>query len=340
MEFKKGTKILFIFIIIVNLIMCTSLVVLYGPWPYFRNTWITTAMATMKHQYLAHWFYSDKTIEEIMINNTVIESDESTDVSLIDEEIAPVVYTDKYEEQILSKENEDDIYKIVDISDTSYKGFLVAIYDASKISMVTTRFLGTKGETLDNIAKNNKALLAINASGFLDPEWRGNGGEPTGSIVKNGAIVWSATRPNAGGGVIGFTYNNKLVLTKESMKSALVNYNLRDAIEFGPFLIVNGKPSFVKGNGGWGIAPRTAIGQRQDGIVLLLIIDGRNPGYSIGADMVDLTEIMQKYKAYNAANLDGGASTGLIVNNSIYNKPCALSYNGLRRLPNAWIVTE
>ena len=62
---------------------------------------------------------------------------------------------------------------------------------------------------------------------------------------------------------------------------------IRDAVEFGPFLIINGKSSFVRGNGGLGIAPRTAIGQRKDGIALFLVINGRLAN-SIGADMEDL----------------------------------------------------
>ena len=61
---------------------------------------------------------------------------------------------------------------------------------------------------------------------------------------------------------------------------------------------------------------------------------------SIGADMVDLTEIMTNYKAYNAVNLDGGSSTGLIIDNKIINRPTAASKDGLRYIPNAWIVKE
>ncbi len=87
---------------------------------------------------------------------------------------------------------------------------------------------------------------------------------------------------------------------------------VRDAVTFGPFLIVNGRRSFIKGNGGWGSAPRTAIGQRQDGIVLFLVIDGRRIKYP-GADMVDLTDILENYGAYNAANLDGGTSSVMVL---------------------------
>lgn len=136
--------------------------------------------------------------------------------------------------------------------------------------------------------------------------------------------------------MVGFTNDNKLVLGKFS-KSEALNMGIRDAVEFGPFLIINGEASKVLGNGGWGIAPRTAIGQRQDGIVLFLVINGRIPT-SIGADMNDLIDIMQRYGAYNAANMDGGSSTELVINNKIINKPVAGGRDGLRDMPTFWIV--
>ena len=125
-------------------------------------------------------------------------------------------------------------------------------------------------------------------------------------------------------------------------KEAL-NKGVRDAVTFGPFLIVNGKPSFIKGNGGWGTAPRSAIGQRKDGIVLFLIVDGNNKGdlnYNGrgGVDLKALIEIFKKYGAYNAANLDGGASTSMAVGSTLYNKPLGSGPTGERKLPNAWIV--
>ena len=133
-----------------------------------------------------------------------------------------------------------------------------------------------------------------------------------------------------------FTKEDKFVLGSMS-KNEAINMGYRDAVEFGPFLIVNGKRSFVKGNGGWGIAPRTAIGQRKDGIVLFLVINGRLAS-SIGADMVDLTDIMENYGAYNAANLDGGSSSALIINQQIINTPVAGGSNGLRDMSTFWVV--
>ena len=128
-----------------------------------------------------------------------------------------------------------------------------------------------------------------------------------------------------------------LELAEQMKKEEALKKGYRDAIEFGPYLIVNGKRSFIKGNGGWGIAPRTAIGQREDGIVLFLVINGRLAD-SIGADMVDLTDIMENYGAINAANLDGGSSSELVIKNKIINKPVAGGEKGLRNMPTFWIV--
>ena len=321
--------------------IATFLLLLYGPWPGFRNFWITSAMTTMSHRYLATWFYSDETIQKVLENNQIIEVGEVTDPDLIEFRKyngSMLIFKNKYEKEILTKDKGNDLYKVINISGKTYQGFLVAIYDPSKVSIATTKYLGTRGEAITDVAKREDAVIAMNAGGFYDPDWNSNGAMPHGTVIQNGQIVSDFQDANMGGGFIGFTKDNKLVLGKMTKEEALeVGY--RDAIEFGPFLIVNGKSSFIKGNGGWGIAPRSAIGQRKDGIVLFLVINGRLPN-SIGADMVDLTEIMENYGAYNAANLDGGSSTELVVNHKIINTPVAGGENGLRDMPTFWIVKD
>lgn len=337
----KVKKTLLVLLILFLLGIGSGLFLLYGPWPWFRETLITTAMTTMNHQYLATWFYDDETIQKVLNQHAVIESGEETDVDQITIKDVPnnvTVYESIYEEQILKKDPNNDLYKIVNISGTKYKGYLVVIYDPSKVKIAVSSSLGSSGQLITRIAKDNNAVIAINASGFEDPDWNSNGARPHGMIIKDGKLIWNNVKARVGGGLVGFTKDNKLILGNMTAQQAL-NKGVRDAMEFGPYLIVNGKPSFIKGNGGWGIAPRTAVGQRQDGIVLFLVIDGRTAA-SVGADMVDLTEIMQRYKAYNAANMDGGSSTSLIVKNEIYSKPVAGGKNGLRAIPNAWIVVE
>ena len=318
---KKWKKKLLTIILILFIVGGSSgLFLLYGPWHGFRDWLITTAMTTLNHQWLATMFYSDETIAEVLGNNTVIESGEDTNTDEVEivSNLNTTQYANEYEKAILQKDAGNDLYKVIEISGKGYTGHLVAVYDPSKISVCTTKYLGKKGEYIVDMAKENNAVVAINGGGFVDPNYNSLGGVPQGTVIKNGKIVSNRTFKKTGG-IIGFTKDNKLILARMTANEAIKN-GVRDAVSFGPFLIVNGKASFIKGNGGWGEAPRTAIGQRKDGIVLFLVIDGRMVGRP-GADMVDLTEIMQKYGAYNAANLDGGTSCGLVVNGQLINDP-------------------
>ncbi len=314
---------------------------LYGPISWFRNTIITSAMTTMNHQWIAKLIYSDEVIDGALKDNILIEPEEDTIAAYIEikEVTNQETYKNEYEEAILKKDPNNDLYKIIPIEEYInpvhyYKGYLVAIYDPSRVKLAVTKYLGNRGEYITDISKQNNAKIAINASGYEDPNWMGNGGAPTGTVIKDGQVVWGKSVGKVN--IIGFNKENILVLSRMTPQQA-VNSGIRDAISFTPFLIVNGKPAFVKGDGGWGIAPRTAIGQRQDGIVLFLVIDGRQ-AHSIGADMVDLTEIMQKYGAYNAANVDGGSSSTLLENSELITKPTAAGKDGMRWIPNAWIV--
>ncbi len=299
----------------------SGLFLLYGPWGGFRDWLITTAMTTLNHQWIAKIVYSDETIEEVMANNAVIETGEDTntdEVELVQYKKEEVKYKNEYEEAVLKKDEGNDLYKVVKVKGKGYSGHLVVVYDPAKISVCVTKYLGTKGQYLVDMAQQNNAVVAINGGGFIDPNYNSLGGNPQGTVIKNGKIVTNRTYRKTGG-IIGFTKDNKLLLAKLTASQALKK-GVRDAVSFGPFLIVNGKKSFIKGNGGWGQAPRTAIGQRKDGIVLFLVIDGRMVGRP-GADMVDLTEMMANYGAYNAANLDGGTSCGLVVKGKLINDP-------------------
>lgn len=315
---------------------CLFLFLFYGPIDSFKEFWITSAMTTMNHRYLATMLYSDEYIQKVLKNNSIIEVDEVSDPNQIKfRKYSSSIYKNKYEKDILDRDK-DELYKVIEVSGSGYQGFLVAIYDPSRISIATTAYLGVRGESILTVSKRENAIIAMNAGGFYDPDWNSNGALPHGTVISNGKVVSDYEDANMGGGFIGFTKDNKLILGNMSKEEA-IKTGYRDAIEFGPYLIVNGKRSFIKGNGGWGIAPRSAIGQRADGIVLFLVINGRLAN-SIGADMVDLTDIMANYGAINAANLDGGSSSELVINNKIINTPVAGGENGLRNMSTFWIV--
>ena len=313
---SKGKKIAIIltrFFIFLYVLGCFSFVfLLYGPYSTFRDWLISTAMSTMNHQYLCKWFYSDKEIEKSVKGNYIIEVNENTNPDLIKVEVKET-YENKYEEQILKRDKYQK-YKIIELTVNGQKAYLAAIYDPSKVKVTVTSALGRYGQYVTKMAEDKNAILAVNGGGFYDPGNNSTGGMPTGVTIVNGKIITNNNYSSytQSGGLIGMTYDNKLVMIKNATGNKALSMGVRDGVSWGPFLIVNGKKAFIKGNGGWGYAARTAIGQRSDGIILLLVVNS-NSTRTKGADMVDLTEIMEKYGAVNAANLDGGTSTVMVL---------------------------
>lgn len=317
---KNVKKVLLVLVILAIIGVSTGGFLLYGPYSGFRDWLITTAMTTMTHQYFATWFYDDETIKASLAKNKVEEVNEITNTNtiVINNTVEETVYENEYERAVLEKDPNNDDYKIIEINGKGYSGYLAVIYDPSRIKTVYTKKLGTSGQYLKQMAKDNDALIAINGGGFEDPNFNSNGADPLGITFSGGKLITTKTWRGTGG-LIGFTEDNKLVLGKMTVKQAQ-EMKVRDGVTFGPFLIINGKKSTILGNGGWGTAPRTAIGQRKDGIVLFLVIDGRTVTKP-GANMNDLIEIMENYGAYNAANLDGGTSSAMVVNGEIINDP-------------------
>lgn len=334
---KKNSKGWVITFSILDVIAIVCLFLMYGPISYFRNLWVTSAMTTMSHKYLAYVFFNQDTINHILENNQVIESnnDGTTDgVSIAGEDTG--VYESIYEEQVLKRDPGNDLYKVIDVEGSGYKGHLLVVYDPSRVHLYQYSGLSHGGKQLDKMLELADAKAGTNASGFY-VNYDTHQYSIVGTVIMNGKVISEGGSTGWGGGIIGFTNDNKLLLTKKSATEA-VKMGVRDGMSFGPFLVVNGEPSKFKGNGGYGIAPRTAIGQRKDGIVLMLVIDGRRPGHSLGVDMVELTNIMVKYGAYNASNLDGGGSSSMVVDGEVLSVAGGSGYSGERYLPNAWVV--
>lgn len=306
----------------------------------FKTFWISSAMTTMNHRYLAHMLYDEDTIYKVMSENYIEQSTEEVnldEITINQGDLFSKRYTNKYDKEIFAKDPENDVYKLIRINEGKFKGWLTVIYDPSDVELAVSSKLGRAGQSVNTMVKENNALVGINGGGFEDLDGWGNGSIPYGAIIKNGELIWQHS--GGSGGLIGFNKDHKMYLTYKSPEEAIAD-GMIDAVDFGPFLIVNGNVSKIHGDGGWGTAPRTVIAQRKDGVVLFLSIDGRMPGYSIGATMNDVIEILTRYKAYNAANLDGGASTTMSVNGSLWNNPYVGSEYGGRTVSNAWIVTN
>lgn len=305
----------------------------------FKSFWIPTAMTTMTHKYLAYTLYDEDTVNKVMSANYIEQNTEKINLDdiVIGDTKEKSHYSSKYEKDLFTRMENNEVYKIIRLEESKYKGYLTVIYDPSDVELAVSSKLGKAGQSVNTLVKNNNGLVGINGGGFEDLDGWGNGSVPYGAIIKDGKLIWQHS--GGSGQLIGFTKDHKMYLTDKKPAEAIQD-GMVEAVEFGPNLIVNGKVSRIHGDGGWGTAPRSVIAQRKDGIVLFLIIEGRLPGYSTGATMNDVIDILLRYKAYNAANLDGGASSTMSVQGKLWNKPSAGESYGGRTVSNAWIVTN
>ena len=224
---------------------------------------------------------------------------------------------------------------IEDITGPSYKGKVMLIKDPKRVKLAVTKEIGVTGERASDLVKDMGAIAGINAGGFYDPNGKGNGAFPDGLTIQNGKVVHN----NMGNKVIniaGFDDQGKLIIGNMTSDQAQQKH-VQDAVTFGPNLIAEGK-SVISGDGGWGIAPRTGIGQMADGTVIFVVIDGRQPTWSIGATLSDLTNVFVDYHAVNAVNLDGGSSSEMVYQGKVMNK--LWNIFGERYIPTAFVVTS
>lgn len=336
---KKKRKIYKLTILCVFLDLCAIVcfAIVYFM-PNFKSMIVTTALKTMTHKYLAYVFYTENMVQDVLNSNYYVPVNEDVDLDqIVIDTSEKTRYDSIYDEQILTRDPGNDDYKIINVEIGNNKGYLVAIYDPSRVHLITKEVLGTDlGERTIDMCKRYNGLVCINGGGFLERDGWGIG-HPMGYVVNNGKIIWSSGyNPNAN--LIAMTNDNKLLLTVDSAENAIENSNIRDALEFGPFLIVNGTPMTTVGDGGYGRSPRVAIAQRKDGIMLFLVVDG-SALYVDGATLTDMIDLLMLYGAHNAANLDGGNSSTLIVNGETYNKlmPNAARTGG-RYVVNGWAL--
>ena len=99
-----------------------------------------------------------------------------------------------------------------------------------------------------------------------------------------------------------------------------------DAIGGGPLLVRDGAPVY-RSNEGFTTSqlaprgPRTAVGQRADGGIVLLTTDGRQPGLSVGMTNFELAQALVRFGAVRGMGLDGGGSSTLAFEGTVLNSP-------------------
>lgn len=288
--------------------------IFYGPLTNIKDVYVTTAMSTMSHQYLAKIFLNDQTIAKIMAKNAEV-------VNEIPQQTGDISF----------KNDNDKGIEIVDVKKSHFKAKIMIVKDPKRVVVGSSPTLSKSGITLTQIVKNYKALGGVNAGGFIYEDDVGVGGKPTGVVVENGEVIYAENGYNTYR-VVGIDDKGVLIIHNSMTLDAIKKSNLLSAVSFGPSLVINGVPIV---SGGTGLQPRSAIGQRRDGSILLVVIDGRQ-ATSLGATMLELQNLMIEYGAYNASNLDGGYSSSMVYQNKLINNPSNIW--GERSIPTAFIV--
>ena len=241
------------------------------------------------------------------------------------------IYT-TFGEQVLAIDVPNQIL-IVRLTDHEmYRGVLCVAKDPARLHLYPSAYMGSVGEHVADIAERHNGVLAMTGSSFIDDGGSGNGGDLAGWCMCDGErhgehFGWSYKR-------IELRENNRFYITDAPEP---VDDRTTDAVEFTPSLLVNGEKMPV---GDWtSLNPRACIGQSEYGEILMLGIEGRNPGVSMGCSVEVCADIFKLHKGQTAINLDGGTSAIVWYDGEPIIRCSNKSTPEGRYLPNAWVYT-
>ena len=322
-----------------------------GPSEAARELFVTTVLESGQLKFVASLFLSEEEISEIVSRTSMAQMDTDIDTSLIS-----VDHTDREQKEETQGEQaanyDENGVEIIEISSRSFYAKLMIVEDPAQVRLATTYPWGEYGKQLSELVTGSGAAGGVN--GGLYQSTGNMGGSPLGVVVSQGEIQYNAPEGWKGLYLIGFDEDNILQIidiegqTKAGMKELIAERKIRDAVSFQDEtsdannhftpLVINGVARELNGQGS-GANPRTAIGQRADGSVLLLVTDGRGAAGHLGATASDLINIMMEYGAVNAANLDGGSSSCMYYDGEYEMTSVTLYYaNSSWRLPTAFVV--
>lgn len=306
-----------------------------------KELFATTMLETGQLKFLANLFISKEELQALVNKNSMASMNAEVDTDLINME---------NENNTIDKNG----ITIEEISGNTFFAKMLIVNDPARVKLATTYPWGEYGVELEKLVKNNNAIAGVN--GGLYESTGNKGGRPLGIVVKDGEIQFNKPNGYPGLHLIGFDEENVLRIISLEGKSAseveklVRDEKIRDAVAFQEEssdannhfvkLIINGEERKMGGKGS-GANPRTAIGQRADGSVLLLVTDGRGASGHLGATASDLIKIMKKYGAVNAANLDGGSSSSMYYNDKYEMSSVTFYYaNSSWKLPTGFIVEK
>lgn len=279
-----------------------------GPSPAARDVLTMSMLESSAMKWCPAVFIGEEMVENIRAEVSIPLPEEVSDASqIIISDVSSNVVTDEW------KDYPDGI-RIDTIYGDTYTAYVMVVRDPGSVYLATSSkhfSIDVSGTRIHNQIETEGALAAVNAGAFNDDGTTGSyiGNLPIGLTVSEGEILWNDGESYYG--FAGFTDDNVLVVARTMTAEKAKQMNIRDGCCFGPVLIMNGIVNDTEFSGNSGYNPRTAIGQRADGAVIFVCVDGRQTG-SLGATYADLINIMMEYGAVNACNLDGGASSVML----------------------------
>jgi len=300
-------------------------VLLYGPFENAKKTFLGTAYDSMHYQWLATTFMSDEKIKEILGRN----QDASSGPEIAEEDLVKIPKV---------KDDSVKCYPIEGTDGAKFNGYVIEVADATRVKVGVSSKLGIQGEKTSEIAKNNKAIAAINGGAFTDDpngeEWTQNGGIPTGLIMMDGKEKFNnITALDQKNATAIITKTGILRAGNYSINEIREMGDVSEALTFGPVLISGGvKVSSLPETG---TSPKTLLGQKKDGTMVLVVLDS-NTETRVCANIREAQNVMYNLGCVTAINLDGGKSTTMYYDGEVVNNPS--NKTGERTIASGFIV--
>lgn len=299
--------VIFTVVILAVVGLCMTLnEILNGPSESARDVLTMSLLEASATKWVPGLFIGKDKVEEIRTKVDAPLPDDISDPEIV---ISDISQTDSEE----WKDYPDGI-RIETVYGSTFTAHVMLIRDPSTVYLATSTdhfSLSTPGTRIHNQIETEGAIAAINAGAFNDDGTAGSyvGSLPTGLVISGGEVVWDDGQIYEG--FVGFNEDNILLVANSMDAAKAKELKIRDGCCFGPVLLMDGVENQISYSSNSGFNPRTAIGQRADGAVIFVCIDGRQAG-SLGGTYTDITNIMVEYGAVNACNLDGGSSTVML----------------------------
>ena len=347
---RRFFLVLFTVIALILVAACLAANLIFnGPSPAARDILTMTLLEPSGTKWIPGLFMDAQTLDSIRTRDDSNLKDEFSNTSeiVINKDAAISAGTDEWA-------NSPDGIRFESHSGDTYNAHIMIVRDPSKVYLGTsTENFSTSipGTRIDDQIETDGSIAGVNAGAFFDNGTSDPsvGSVPEGLVYSKGVCKWTTgSPPNGIKGFAGFNKDNILVVAQDNLSKAQAEeLNIRDGCCFGPVLIMNGEinQEAYNSNSGWN--PRTAIGQRKDGAVVFVCIDGRQAG-SAGGTYKDVIDIMIEYGVVNACNMDGGSSSIMVYRDTygLFGEAGTVqvinSYSLLqerpRKMPTFWMV--